>query len=177
MLNVESLNMGISRVVNIADLRLLAKRRLPRVVFDYIDGGADGEVTLRENCRIFDSVEFRARNAVAGPPPDLRTRILGTDFALPFLLAPIGSSRLFFPRGETVAAQRGRYRGNRLYSINTFGKPARGRAGRLERAGLVPAVSCRRQRCRYSCDRTSAGSRILRSCRHDRYAGCRIARA
>ena len=37
------------RVVNIADLRRCAERRLPRVVFDYIDGGADGEVTLREN--------------------------------------------------------------------------------------------------------------------------------
>ena len=38
-------------VVNISDLRRLAERRLPRVVFDYIDGGAEGEVTLRENCR------------------------------------------------------------------------------------------------------------------------------
>ena len=47
------------RVLNIADLRLLAKRRLPRVAFDYIDGGADGEVTLRENCRIFDDVMFQ----------------------------------------------------------------------------------------------------------------------
>ena len=54
-------------VVNIADLRRLAQRRLPRVAFDYIDGGADGEVTLRENCRIFDDVLFRPKNAVAIP--------------------------------------------------------------------------------------------------------------
>ncbi|HEV7179125.1 MAG TPA: alpha-hydroxy-acid oxidizing protein, partial [Candidatus Baltobacteraceae bacterium] len=65
--------------MNIADLRLRAKRRLPRVVFDYIDGGADGEITLRENCRVFDSVEFRPRNAVACPAPDLRTTVLGAD--------------------------------------------------------------------------------------------------
>ena len=70
--------MGVSRAVNIADLRMLAKRRLPRVVFDYIDGGADSEVTLRENCRIFDRVEFKPRNAVSCGQPDLSTTVLGT---------------------------------------------------------------------------------------------------
>jgi isopentenyl diphosphate isomerase/L-lactate dehydrogenase-like FMN-dependent dehydrogenase len=93
------------RVLNIADLRRLAKRRLPRVVFDYIDGGADGEVTLRENCRVFDDVMFRPRNAVALPAIDLRTSVLGTEYALPFLLAPVGSTRMFYPRGEVVAAR------------------------------------------------------------------------
>src|SRR5229473_3293890 len=53
------------RVVNIADLRRLAERRLPRVVFDYIDGGAESEITLRENCRVFDQVTFRPRGAMA----------------------------------------------------------------------------------------------------------------
>jgi isopentenyl diphosphate isomerase/L-lactate dehydrogenase-like FMN-dependent dehydrogenase len=93
------------RAVNIADLRLLAKRRLPRVVFDYIDGGADSEFTLRENCRVFDDVVFRPRNAVSTPHCDLRTDVVGTSLELPFLLAPVGSSRLFYPRGEEVAAR------------------------------------------------------------------------
>jgi len=97
--------MSLERAVNIADLRLLAQRRLPRVVFDYIDGGADDEVTLRENCRIFDDVTFRPRNAVATTQCDLRTTVLGATFDLPFLLAPVGSSRLFYPRGEEVAAR------------------------------------------------------------------------
>lgn len=92
------------RVVNIADLRGVAKRRLPRVVFDYIDGGADAEVTLRENCRAFEAVTFRPRSAVAFRSCDLRTRVLGTELALPLILAPVGSSRLFWPRGEEVAA-------------------------------------------------------------------------
>jgi L-lactate dehydrogenase (cytochrome) len=91
------------RVLNIADLRKLAERRLPRVAFDYIDGGADAEVTLRENCRVFDDVIFRPRGAVSAPV-DLRTRVLGHDLALPFALAPVGSSRMFYPRGEVVAA-------------------------------------------------------------------------
>jgi len=93
------------RVVNIADLRRLARRRLPRVVFDYIDGGAENEVTLRENCRVFDQVTFRPRGAVAAPRTDLQTTVLGTTLALPFLLAPVGSTRMFYPHGEAVAAQ------------------------------------------------------------------------
>jgi L-lactate dehydrogenase (cytochrome) len=96
--------MSVSHAVNIADLRRLAARRLPRVVFDYIDGGADDEITLRENCRIFEEVAFRPRNAVATPQCDLRTTVLETTIDLPFMLAPVGSSRLFFPRGEEVAA-------------------------------------------------------------------------
>jgi L-lactate dehydrogenase (cytochrome) len=93
------------RVVNIADLRRLARRRLPRVAFDYIDGGADGEVTLRENCRAFDAVTFRPRCAVATASCDLRTTVLGIPLSLPLILAPVGSSRLFYPRGEEVAAK------------------------------------------------------------------------
>jgi L-lactate dehydrogenase (cytochrome) len=90
-------------IVNIADLRRLARRRLPKVVFDYIDGGADAERTLDENCRVFDSVTFRPRGAVA-TQPDLGTTVLGRRLDLPFLLAPIGSSRMFYPRAEVRAA-------------------------------------------------------------------------
>lgn len=94
-----------SDVVNIADLRRLAKRRLPRVVFDYIDGGADGEITLRENCRAFEDVVFRPRCAVAVAATDLRVSVLGAQLEVPFLLAPVGSSRMFHPRGESAAAR------------------------------------------------------------------------
>src|SRR5271168_785864 len=92
------------RAISIADLRALARRRLPKAVFDYLDGGADGEVTLRENCRVYEDVTFRPRHAVAVPQCDLRTRVLGFDLALPFLLAPIGYSRLMHPGGEVAAA-------------------------------------------------------------------------
>ena len=96
--------MTVDRSVNIADLRTLAERRLPRVVFDYIDGGADAERTLRENARVFDDVTFRPRAAMAVSSVDLRTAVLGHTFDLPFLLAPIGSSRMFYPRAEVHAA-------------------------------------------------------------------------
>ena len=80
------------RVVSIEDLRPMARRRVPKGVFDYLDGGAEGEVTLRENCRAFEDVTFRPRHAVAIPYCDLRTRVVGLDLSLPFLLAPVGSS-------------------------------------------------------------------------------------
>ena len=107
------------RVVNVDDLRRLAQRRLPRMVFDYIDGGADREVTLRENCRAFDQVLFRPRSAVATRKCDLRTTVLGTTLELPILLGPVGSSRMFYPRGEEVAARAAGNAGT-LYTLSTL---------------------------------------------------------
>jgi len=94
-----------SRVVNIADLRQIAQRRVPRAVFDYLDGGAEGEVTLRENCRAFEAITFRPRHAVAVSECDLRTRVLGTEISFPAMLAPVGYSRLMHPGGEIAAAR------------------------------------------------------------------------
>jgi L-lactate dehydrogenase (cytochrome) len=106
-------------VVNISDLRRLAKRRLPRAVFDYIDGGADGEVTLTENTRVFDTVTFRPRCAVAIPQCELGTTVLGIPVSMPILLAPVGSSRMFYPRGEEVAAQQAGLAGT-IYILSTL---------------------------------------------------------
>jgi len=91
--------------LNIEDLRRRARRRLPRVVFDYIDGGADGEVTLRENCRAFEDVTFRPRCAVVPGSCGLDTTVLGSRLAFPLILGPVGSSRLFHPGGEPAAAR------------------------------------------------------------------------
>jgi isopentenyl diphosphate isomerase/L-lactate dehydrogenase-like FMN-dependent dehydrogenase len=93
------------RVINIEDLRRLARKRLPRAVFDYVDGGAGDEVTLRENCRAFQEVALRPRHAVALEKCDLRTRVLGHDISFPAILAPIGYSRLLHPDGELAAAR------------------------------------------------------------------------
>jgi len=93
------------RVVCVDDLRSLARRRVPRAVFDYLDGGAEGEITLRENCRVFEDVTFRPRQAVTVSACDLRTRVLGLHLAFPFLLAPVGYTRLMHPGGEVAAAR------------------------------------------------------------------------
>ena len=92
------------RVLNIEDLRRAARCRLPRAVFDYIDGGAEDEWTLRANSRAFEAVTLRPRCAVAVPSCDLRTVVLGASLPMPLILAPVGSSRLIHPRGEEAAA-------------------------------------------------------------------------
>jgi isopentenyl diphosphate isomerase/L-lactate dehydrogenase-like FMN-dependent dehydrogenase len=99
-----SRSVGPPRVINIEDLRRTAKRRLPRVVFDYIDGGAEDEWTLRANRRAFEQVTFRPRCAVETPACDLRVSVLGESLSMPLILAPVGSSRLMYPRGEEAAA-------------------------------------------------------------------------
>jgi isopentenyl diphosphate isomerase/L-lactate dehydrogenase-like FMN-dependent dehydrogenase len=97
--------LSASRVVNIADLRRMAGGRVPRAVFDYLDGGADGEITLRENCRAFEVIIFRPRQAVAMESCNLRTTVLGQEISFPAMLAPIGYSRLMHPEGEVAAAR------------------------------------------------------------------------
>ena len=95
----------LSKALNIEDLRELARRRVPRIVFNYIDGGAEGEWTLRENRRAFDAVTFRPRQAVAMTACDLRTRVLGAELSMPILLAPVGYLRVMHPGGEIAAAR------------------------------------------------------------------------
>jgi isopentenyl diphosphate isomerase/L-lactate dehydrogenase-like FMN-dependent dehydrogenase len=107
------------RVLNIDDLRTQARQRLPALVFDYIDGGAEGEVTLRQNCRVFDEVALRPRQCVPVPACDLRTTVLGTSLDLPFMLAPVGFSRMLYPQGEACAARAAHAAGT-AYVLSTF---------------------------------------------------------
>jgi L-lactate dehydrogenase (cytochrome) len=97
----------------------MAKRRLPQMVFDYIDGGAEREWTLKENCRAFEDVMFRPRSAVATAKCDLSTTVCGLPINLPFILAPVGSSRMFYPRGEEHAARAAGEAGT-IYSLSTL---------------------------------------------------------
>ena len=97
----------------------MAKRRLPQMVFDYIDGGAEREWTLKENCRAFEDVMFRPRSAVATATCDLSTTVLGLPVNLPVILAPVGSSRMFYPRGEEAAARAAGNAGT-IYTLSTL---------------------------------------------------------
>jgi isopentenyl diphosphate isomerase/L-lactate dehydrogenase-like FMN-dependent dehydrogenase len=108
-----------SRAINIADLREQARRRLPRMVFDYIDGGAEGEVTLRENSRIFEDIRFRPRSGVVVPKVELGTSVLGFNLTMPVIVGPVGSSRMFWPRGEAAAAAAAGKAGT-IYTLSTL---------------------------------------------------------
>jgi isopentenyl diphosphate isomerase/L-lactate dehydrogenase-like FMN-dependent dehydrogenase len=107
------------RVINIDDLRRVARRRLPNVVFDYLDGGAESEVTLGENTRVFNDISFRPRQAIAFPECDLRTRVLATDLSFPAILGPVGYSRLMHPAGEVAAAAAAAHAGT-IYTLSTI---------------------------------------------------------
>jgi L-lactate dehydrogenase (cytochrome) len=98
------MNLASPHVVNIKDLRRLARRRCPDAVFDYLDGAADDEITLRDSERVYREVIFKPRFAVATPSCDLGVTVLGHKLDVPFLLGPIGYSRLMHPRGELAAS-------------------------------------------------------------------------
>src|SRR3569623_1547794 len=98
------MSLAAPRVVNVKDLRRLARARLPDAVFDYLDGAADDEVTLKDSERAFREVIFKPRFAVATPSCDLGVTVLGHKLGLPFLLGPIGYSRMMHPRGELAAS-------------------------------------------------------------------------
>ncbi len=94
-----------TRIHNVADARRLARRSLPRVVFDYVDGGAEDEVTMGENVQAFREIAFRPRMGIRVGSPRLGTTVLGTPVSLPVLLAPCGLIRLVHPDGALGAAR------------------------------------------------------------------------
>jgi isopentenyl diphosphate isomerase/L-lactate dehydrogenase-like FMN-dependent dehydrogenase len=109
----------LSQVTNVDDLRIAAKSRLPRGVFDYLDGAAEAEVTLRENIEAFGEWNFRPRNGSKVIKVESRRKVCGTDLSVPMILAPIGYSRLLHPRGE-IAAARGATEAGITYALPTI---------------------------------------------------------
>jgi len=90
---------------SVDDFRLLARRRLPRFLFDYIDGGAYDETTLQANTDDLRRLKLRQRVMLDVSEVKLGTRILGQDVAFPVALAPIGLAGLYARRGEVQAAR------------------------------------------------------------------------
>lgn len=83
----------------------LARRRVPRSVFRYIEGGNEDEITVRANRAAFGEITFLPRAAVVHPKPDLRRTVLGHDLAMPVIVAPAGYIRLAHIDGEIGAAR------------------------------------------------------------------------
>jgi len=89
---------------NFHDFRSLAKRRLPAPIFDYIDGGADDEVTLRQNSASFDRCDL-VPNVLRGVETiDLSVTVMGQKLALPVYCSPTALQRLFHHQGERAVA-------------------------------------------------------------------------
>jgi isopentenyl diphosphate isomerase/L-lactate dehydrogenase-like FMN-dependent dehydrogenase len=92
-------------LVNVFDYEELARRKLPKPVFDYIAGGAEDEVTLRGNREAFERLQLRPRALVDASPVDLSTTMLGQRLDLPVLLAPVALQRFAHPDGELASAR------------------------------------------------------------------------
>ena len=99
------------REINIADLRRLARRRLPKVVFDFIDGGAQDERTCDANVRDLEALVLSPRVLVDVAERDLSVEVFGQTFAFPMILSPIGLTGLASPKGERDAARAARAAG------------------------------------------------------------------
>ncbi|MFR9730815.1 alpha-hydroxy-acid oxidizing protein [Saccharopolyspora sp. MS10] len=110
----------LSRAHSIADLREIARRRTPRAVFDYTDGAAEGETSLRRARRAFREVEFHPSVLRDVSTVDTSTTVLGAPSALPFSLAPTGFTRMMNHEGEPAVA-RVAERAGIPYALSTMG--------------------------------------------------------
>jgi len=118
-LELDRTSRRLSRAVSLRDLRRIAERRLPGGVFDYIDGGAEEERTLAENCAAYDRVTFRPRVLRDVGIVDPSTTLLGRARPLPLALAPTGFSRMADPEGE-LAVARAAARAGLPYTLSTL---------------------------------------------------------
>lgn len=110
----------LAKAANVADLRRLARRRLPRGVFDYIDGGAEDERTMAENSAAFARIQFRPRVLRGVGEVDPSTTLLGRPLPIPLVLAPTGFTRIADPEGE-LAVARSAARAGLPYTLSTLG--------------------------------------------------------
>src|SRR5262245_10285777 len=92
--------MRMDRIHNVEDMRTAARCRLPRMIFDFVDGGAQDERTLRRNQTAFDEIVFRPRVLADVASRDLSTTVLGHDLELPVIFGPAGLQGLLHRRGE-----------------------------------------------------------------------------
>jgi L-lactate dehydrogenase (cytochrome) len=109
----------LARAASVADLRRIAKRRLPGGVFDYIDGGAEDERTLAANQAAFAAVTYRPRVLRGLDRIDVGSTILGRPLAYPLILAPTGFTRIADPDGE-LAVARAAERAGLPYTLSTL---------------------------------------------------------
>jgi L-lactate dehydrogenase (cytochrome) len=101
----------LERAASIADLRVMAKRRLPGGVFDYIDGAAEDERTLARNASAYTDYEFVPRVLRDVSSIDSTTTLFGNEIAFPFVLAPTGFTRIAHSQGELAVARAGQRAG------------------------------------------------------------------
>ncbi|HWA67746.1 MAG TPA: alpha-hydroxy acid oxidase [Mycobacteriales bacterium] len=110
----------LARAADISDLRLLAQRRAPRMVFDYVDGAAEDERSMRESIAVFDQVRFRPRVLRDVSEVVTTTELFGRTVAMPLVLGPTGFTRMMHQEGEPAVAAAAA-RAGVPYTLSTMG--------------------------------------------------------
>ena len=105
--------------INIDDLRTLARKRLPKIIFEFIDGGSQDEVSLRANRADFERYALRTRVLTDISRRDQSTTILGEKSASPLILAPTGLAGILHRRGE-LSASRAAHAAGVPYCLSTM---------------------------------------------------------
>src|ERR1700744_2092309 len=95
----------MARPISVADFRTRAKRRLPKMVFDFIDGGAEDEEGLRHNVDAFLRIKFWQQRLVDIGRRSIKTEVFGAATAAPLLVAPTGLNGLYWPHGDLALAR------------------------------------------------------------------------
>jgi len=109
---------SVARAHTVEDLRRLARRRLPRAIFDFVEGGAGDEGTVARNRAAFERLLFEPRVLVDVSKREQATVVLGERVATPVLVSPTGMAGLCWPKGE-VAAARGAHEAGTIYTLST----------------------------------------------------------
>ncbi len=109
----------VERCVTVDHLRQVMERRVPPIVREYYRGGADDEITLRNNIEAFRRERFKPRSGVRLETVEMRTGIFGDEIDLPVIAGPIGSLRMIWPRGEEAAARAAGQAGT-ICTVSTF---------------------------------------------------------
>lgn len=97
--------MQLSNAASIDDLRSIARKRLPRFSFDFIDGGAEDEVNLRKNREAFEAIELLPRYLVDVSQPSTGTELFGKSYSVPFGMAPVGFLNMAWPGTDLAMAR------------------------------------------------------------------------
>jgi isopentenyl diphosphate isomerase/L-lactate dehydrogenase-like FMN-dependent dehydrogenase len=100
--------MRLAHALNIEDLRRIARRRLPRVVYDYLEGGSEDGITLRANREVFDGIRFSPRTLVDVSRRSQKTTLFGRVYESPIGIAPMGAAGLFWHDGDIALARAAR---------------------------------------------------------------------
>jgi isopentenyl diphosphate isomerase/L-lactate dehydrogenase-like FMN-dependent dehydrogenase len=112
---------AVSKIASVDDARRLAFRRVPRTVFEYIDGGGGAGLTLRANRAAIEAIQFRPQVGVTMgvPGPELATSVLGFEVSMPVLMSPVGFTRMMSPLGD-IAGARAAGRAGTVFTLSSM---------------------------------------------------------